>query len=321
MLQRRGISERALEALRSPSRRLITAALALLCLVWGSTWAVIQIGLAGIPPLAGVSIRFAIAGVLLLLFAFYMAIPLGRLRKEWWLWLINGTLAFSASYGVVYWSEQWLPSGLTAILFATYPLFVAILAHFALPAESLRFPEVIGALLGFGGVAVIFSEDLSALGGAAVAMAAVVMMVSPIVSAVSSVAVKRWGEGVHPLSLTAIPMLLAAFIMGSLSLGMERDASFIWNRVSVAALLYLALFGSALTFTVYYWLLSHLPVKKLALIAYIIPIEAVVIGIFRGEPMTLKILAGSALVVFGVALAVTKKGSSLRWSLGAAPNV
>jgi len=312
MLPRRGIPEKLLEALRRPSRRLITAALAMLCLIWGSTWAVIQIGLQGIPPLAGVALRFAIAGGLLLVFAFYLAVPLGRRRKEWWLWLINGTLAFSASYGVVYWSEQWLPSGLTATLFATYPLFVAILAHFALPAESLRFPEVVGALLGFGGVAVIFSEDLSALGGAAVATAAVVMMISPIVSAVSSVAVKRWGEGVNPLSLTAVPMVMAALIMGSLSLGLERESSFIWNRSSVAALLYLALFGSALTFTVYFWLLSHLPAKKLALIAYIIPIEAVILGIFRGEPMTLKILAGSGLVVFGVALAVSRAGSELR---------
>jgi drug/metabolite transporter (DMT)-like permease len=305
MLPRRGIPEKLLESVRRPSRRLITAALAMLCLIWGSTWAVIQIGLQGIPPLAGVSLRFAIAGGLLLVLAFYLAVPLGRRRKEWWLWLVNGTLAFSVSYGVVYWSEQWLPSGLTAVLFATYPLFVAILAHLALPKESLKFPEVIGALLGFGGVAVIFSEDLSALGGVAVATAAAVMMISPIVSAMSSVAVKRWGEGVHPLSLTAIPMVMAALIMGTLSLGFERDSSFIWNRATLAALLYLAIFGSALTFTVYFWLLSHIPVKKLALVAYIIPIEAVLLGVFRGEPMTLKILAGSALVVFGVALAVT----------------
>jgi drug/metabolite transporter (DMT)-like permease len=302
---------RLLESLRRPGKPIIAAALALLCIIWGSTWAVIQIGLRGIPPLAGVAMRFAIAGMLLLVLAYAMAVRLGRRRMEWWLWLVNGTLAFSVSYGVVYWSEQWLPSGLTSVLFATYPLFVAIMAHFALPGESLTTPEVVGSLLGFGGVAVIFSEDLAALGGTAVAMAAAVMMISPFVSALSSVAIKRWGEGIHPFSLTAIPMLMAAAIMGGLSYGLERGREITWDAVSLSALLYLALFGSAVTFTIYFWLLSHMPAKRLALIAYVIPIEAVMIGILRGEPMTLKIMAGSTLVVFGVALAVSKRGRSV----------
>jgi drug/metabolite transporter (DMT)-like permease len=297
---------RLLESLSRPSKPLKTSAMALLCIIWGSTWAVIQIGLRGIPPLTGVGLRFAIAGLLLLVLAFALRVPLGRRRQEWWLWLINGTLAFSVSYGVVYWSEQWLPSGLTSVLFATYPLFVAIMAHFALPGESLAAPEVVGSLLGFGGVAVIFSEDLTALGGAAVALAAVVMMISPFVSAISTVAIKRWGEGIHPLSLTAVPMLMAAVIMGGLAIGLERERAIVWDGVSLSALLYLAILGSAVTFTIYFWLLLHMPAKRLALIAYIIPIEAVIIGILRGEPMTLKIMAGSALVVFGVALAVNR---------------
>jgi drug/metabolite transporter (DMT)-like permease len=280
----------------------------MLCLIWGSTWAVIQIGLRGIPPLAGVALRSAIAGAPLLALTLYLAVPLGKLRREWWLWSVNGTLAFSASYGVVYWCEQWLPSGLTSVLFATYPLFVAVLAHFFLRGESLSAREIVGALVGFGGVAVIFSEDLSALGGAAVATAAAVMMLSPFISALSSVAVKRWGEGINPLSLTAVPMLMAAMIMGALSLNFERSRTIVWDGPSLGALLYLGLFGSALTFTVYFWLLSHMPAKRLALIAYVIPVEAVIIGLFRGEPMTVKVLAGSALVVSGVALAVRESG-------------
>jgi drug/metabolite transporter (DMT)-like permease len=306
MKPRPGIPDRLRQAISRPSDGLIAAAMVLLCLVWGSTWEVIQIGLVGVPPFAGVSLRFTIAGGVLLLLAFYMAVPLGKRRKEWWLWLLNGTLAFSVSYGVVYWSEQWLPSGLTAVLFATYPLFVALLAQLMLPKESIKLPEIAGMLLGFGGVAVIFSEDLNALGGAAVMTAAMVMMISPFVSAVSSVAIKRWGGDVNPLSLTAVPMLMAAAIMGGLALGLEGERTFTWNAVSISALLYLALFGSALTFTIYYWLLSHMPVKKLALITYVIPIEAVILGLFRGEPMTARILIGSSLVVFGVALAVHK---------------
>ena len=150
---------------KKPSRALIVAAFAALCLIWGSTWSVIQIGLRGIPPFTGVALRFAIAAALLLVLVRVQRVRLGRLPRERWLWLINGTLAFSASYGIVYWAEQWVPSGLTSVLFATYPLFVAILGHFALPSEALTRPETIGALLGFAGVGVIFSEDLALLGG------------------------------------------------------------------------------------------------------------------------------------------------------------
>jgi len=278
--------------------------MALLCLIWGTTWSVIQIGLQGVPPFVGVSLRFALAGGLLLAVALARGVRLGATARERRLWLVNGLLAFSGSYGVVYWVEQWVPSGLTAVLFATYPLFVAVFSHLLLPAEAIRRGEVVGLVASFGGVALIFSEDLAALGGPAVALGAIVALASPLVSAVASVAIKRWGAGVHPLSLSAVPMLIASGVMGAAALGLERGREVTWTRASVAALLYLALAGSAVTFTLYYWLLAHLPVKRLALISYIVPVVAVALGILRGEPFTLRTLAGSTCVVAGVALAV-----------------
>jgi len=245
---------------------LIVLTFAALCLIWGSTWAAIQIGLQGIPPFTGVALRFAIAAALLLVLVRLRRVPLGQIRRERLLWLVNGTLAFSISYGVVYWAEQWVPSGLASVLFATYPLFVAILAQFLLPQEAITRPEVIGSLVGFAGVGVIFSEDFAALGGSQVAVAAAVMLISPLVAAVASVLVKRWGAGVHPFSLTAVPMAMTAVIMGMVALGTERGRPVVWDGVSVSALLYLAVFGSAVTFSLYYWLLSHLPAKRLALI-------------------------------------------------------
>ena len=280
------------------------AAFAILCMIWGTTWVVIQIGLEGLPPLSGVAIRFAIASAVLLAAAIALGVRMGRSRRERGLWLVNALLSFSGSYGVVYWSEQWVPSGLAAVLFATYPLFVTILAHWALPAEPISARELAGILVGFGGVGLIYSQDFSALGGPQVALAAVVMLISPLVSAVASVAVKRWGEGVHPLSLTSVPMAMTAGIMGSMAFAFERGRDFHWNATSVGALFYLAIMGSAVTFTLYYWLLSHFPAKRMALIAYIIPVVAVGIGLARGEPLTGRILGGAGMVVAGVAIAV-----------------
>jgi len=280
-----------------------------LCLIWGTTWSVIQIGLEGTPPFSGVAIRFTLAGLLLITVARARGVRLGATSTERWLWLANGTCSFAISYGVVYWAEQWVPSGLTAILFATYPLFVALLGHFALPNERLRGREMVGVLIGFAGVGVIFSADLSTRGGPQVALGAAVMLLSPLAAATGSVSVKRWGGGIHPLSIASVPMLIAAAMTAVPAFWLEREIAFDWNPKTVAALAYLAIAGSAITFSLYFWLLSHLPAKQLALIAYVIPIIAVGIGLLRGEPLTLRTLAGSGCVVAGVVLAVQSSGA------------
>jgi len=286
------------------SRPAVGGAFAACCLIWGTTWLAIRVGLEGVPPFTGVSLRFGLAAVIVLGIAVALRVPLGRSARERWLWLANGTLSFAGSYGIVYWAEQWVPSGLTAVLFATYPLFVAVLAHLAVPGERVALLELAGILVGFAGVGVIFSEDLRSLAGEGVPFAAGVMLVSPFVSALSSVAIKRWGAGIHPLSLTAMPMAIGSALTGLVALVTERDATFIWSGRSIGALLYLTLFGSVVTFTLYYWLLQRMPVKRLSLIAYVIPVEAVMLGTLFDEPLSARIVAGSALVIVGVALAV-----------------
>lgn len=279
----------------------LAAAFALLTLVWGTTWAVIRVGLAGIPPFTGVALRFALAGGLLLALAPRFGVRFGRSRRELGLWVTNALLSFCVSYSVVYWSEQYVPSGLTAVLFATNPLFVAAIAHFALPGERLAPRAAAGLLLGFAGVAVIFSDDLRLLGGERVREAALVMLVSPAAAAVASVAIKRWGRGIHPLSLAAVPMLICAVVMAPVAAIAERGVPVVLDARSVAALVYLALLGSALSFSVYYWLLARVSATRASLISYLIPIVAVAIGsVVLGEPLRGRLVAGSALVLAGV---------------------
>ena len=188
-----------------PSSARLRAAFLLLTLIWGTTWAVIRLGLEGIPPLTGVALRFGIAGALLLALVRHFGVRFTWSRRELGLWAMNGLFSFSVSYTIVYWAEQHIPSGLAAVLFATYPLMVAVIAHFALPGERLGWSASVGILLGLAGVATIFSDDLQVLGGARAREVALVMLVSPLVSAIATVAIKRWGKGIHPLSLTAVP--------------------------------------------------------------------------------------------------------------------
>jgi drug/metabolite transporter (DMT)-like permease len=276
-------------------------------LVWGTTWAGIRIGLGGVPPFTGVAMRFTFAGALLLSLAPRLGVRLGTSARERWLWLANAILSFGIPYAVVYWCEQYIPSGLAAVLFATYPLMVAALAHFFLPGERLDSAAAAGLLLGFGGVAVIFSDDLRRLGGDEVRTAALVMLASPAVSAVSMVLVKRWGRGIHPLSLGAVPMLAAGLAIGVVALAFEGGRPIVFDARSVGALLYLSIFGSAVAFTVYYWLLARVSATRVALSSYLIPVVAVVVGALAfDEPLRPRLLGGSALVLLGV-VAVSRR--------------
>lgn len=235
-------------------------------------------------------------------------VRLGRTRREWLVWSVNGLFTFCLAYSILYWAEQWVPSGLAAVLFATFPLLVALLAHFILPGERLTWASGIGILLGFVGVAVIFSEDFRTLLGPRVAFAAVVLLLCPICSAIGSVAVKKWGSGIHPLSTAAVPMLLCGLILGPIAWWAESDRPLTFNGPSTFALFYLALVGSAFPFTLYFWLLKRLPATRISLINYAVPVVAVIVGsVVLDEPVTLRVVLGTALVIAGTAVAVRKK--------------
>lgn len=289
----------------APGPAVKAATLGFLTLVWGTTWSAITISLRGVPPFTGVAVRFVIAALILLAYARVMEIPLAAAsRRHRRLRVLHAALTFCASYGLVFWSEQWVPSGLASVLFATFPLLVAILAHFALPGERMTAPALTGTVLGFAGIAVIFAEDFELLGGSAVAAASLVMLLSPLVAAVVSVAVKRWGSGMHPVPFNAVAMAMAAVFMGAFAAAVERHRPVTLDAAPVVALLYMAVVGTAITFPLYFWLLEHMEARQVALIGYGTPVVALLIGAgFMSEPTTARTWVGSAMVVVGVAVA------------------
>ena len=289
-----------------PRRPLLGLVFAILTLIWGTTWAAIRIGLRSVPPLTGVAVRFALAATLLLVIARLRGLTFGTTARERRLWLVVAAFSFCSSYGVVYWSEQWVPSGLAAVIFATMPLFVGAFAHLVLPSERLNLRGLTGLLVGFGGVGCIFSTDFAALGGPPVRHAALVLLVSPLASSIGSISVKRWGGGIHPLSLAAAPMAMTASFMGLLALLTERGLPLRFDGVAFGSIAYLAVCGTAVTFTLYYWMLSFVPVTTLALISYTVPVVAVLIGTLAlHEPFTSRTLVGSVFVLLGVSMAAT----------------
>lgn len=274
----------------------------LLTLVWGTTWAAIRFGLEGIPPLAGVGIRFVIAGAALLALALARREKLGRTSVERRLWLYNGLATFVIPYAIIYWAEQVVPSGLASVLFATFPLWLVLLSRWILPEEKSGWPRIVGVALGFAGVAVIFSEDFDKLGGEEVRLRGLMLLLAAAISSTGSLMVKRWGKGITPLSFAAVPMLLAGVVSCALSWIFERGQPVELTVRAVLATLYLALVGSALTFSLYFWLLARRSAVFASLISYTAPVVAVIVGILLfSEPLTARMVAGGVLVLAGVA--------------------
>lgn len=274
----------------------------LLTLIWGTTWAAIRFGLEGIPPLAGVGIRFLLAGAVLFALAKARGERLGATSRERSLWVFNGFATFIAPYGIIYWAEEVVPTGLAAVLFSTFPLWLVLWSRWILPEERSSWARVAGVALGFAGVALIFSEDFEKLGGVEVRGRGLALLAAAAISATGSLAVKRWGKGVSPLSTSAVPMLLAGGVCALASAVLEGGRPAAWGIAPVLATLYLALIGSALAFSLYFWLLARSSAVLASLISYTAPVVAVVLGILLfHEPLTARMVGGGLLVLAGVA--------------------
>lgn len=289
-------------AARAPAPATVVLLFALLCLIWGSTWLVIKGGLADLPPYTSAAARFVLAALAMAAVVPWLAAREGGTAPPFWLSLAMGTLNFGVSYALVYRTETVLPSGLTSVLWAIYPLLMAVSGHWFL-GERLRPVQGVGFLLGFLGVAVLFAADLRLIGPEAIT-AALLLFLSPLVSAVGTVLVKRHGSGCSSLRLNRDGMAIGAVLLVAAALLWERDAPARWSAAAVGSVLYLALVGTCLTFGLWFWLLRHAQANRMSLIAFVTPVIALWLGWWLGdEALAGSTLLGSALVVFGVGLA------------------
>jgi drug/metabolite transporter (DMT)-like permease len=276
--------------------------IAALCLIWGATWVVIKIGLGEAPPFYGAAFRFLFAAVILGLLVWIGRRRLIRERGTlFWVYL-SGLFMYFGSYAAVYYAEQYISAALAAIIFASFPFFVAIGAHFYLPGERLSILKVLGLVIGFAGIVVIFSGGLSRP-EPNTWWAMFVMLVSPISSAVASVVVKRHLTEEDPVVLNFLQMTAGVVVLFVLASFNENFGDFGWTATSISAVLFLGVFGSAFTFVTYYHLLKTMEATRLSLIAFVTPIVAALLGwILLGERPTLATMLGAILVFIGIGI-------------------
>ncbi|HYY98901.1 MAG TPA: EamA family transporter [Pyrinomonadaceae bacterium] len=277
----------------------------ILCCIWGSTWLFIKLGLRDLPPITFAAARFVLASSILFAIIKARRVALPRTRGEWSLLAKTGVLAFTLNYGLVFWGEQHISSGLAALLQATIPAFGMLIAHAYLPGERLDAKKMAGVLLGVAGVGVIFSNQLGSEGTRALA-GSVAIVVGAASVAWANVLVKARGARLDPAVLAAGQMVCGLVPLACYGLAFEGNPlRMSWTPLAVVCLLYLTLVGSVAAFLLYYWLVQHIDVTKTMLIALVTPLAAVALGMLTlGERLTWRAIAGGALIMSGVALVV-----------------
>lgn len=278
-----------------------------LCGIWGSTWLFIKLGLEDLPPLTFAGIRFVISCAIILSIIRIRGLQLPRARADWILLAVTGVLSFGLNYGLVFWGEQHISSGLAALLQATLPAFGLVFAHFHLPGERLTWTKISGVVLGVCGVAVVFSNQLAVAGRQALA-GCIALILSAVCAAYSNVLVKAYGKNLNPAILAAGQMFFGLLLLFAVGLPLEGNPfRFHWTAIAVIALLYLAVVGSVIAFLLYYWLLQNMDVTKSMLIALVTPVVAVILGmIVLNEEFGWRTLAGGAMIMLGIAMIVVR---------------
>lgn len=272
----------------------------MLCLVWGSSWVVIKIGLSDAPPLLSATLRFLFAILVLAGFVFGGRRPQPQGRQQWFRVLLPGVFMYTIPYAAVYYAAQYIPAALNSVLFSTFPFFVAILAHFFLPDERLTWLKLLGLLVGFVGVILIFHDGLS-IPEPRFFPAMLVALISPACSAMASIWLKKYLTRVDSFSTVFWQMLLGVLLLLPLGLSVESLADFHWTWVTVSSAAFLGVFASAMTFVTYLHLLKTEEATRLSLIAFVTPIVTIVVGwLILGEELGLKMLVGAALVLIGL---------------------
>lgn len=271
------------------------------CLIWGSTWMMIKIGLRGAPPLTSIAVRMTIASLIVAVLLRIMRLSVPRGAHFLRLGVFLGFFQVILPYVFVYYGEQRIPSGLAAVLYSTFPLLTAVLAYFWL-RNPLTARKLLGVAAGIVGVAIIFSDNLRL--GRHEAAGTLLVMGSVSASVVGSVGTKKWTHGYHPVALLLIPFMTAALVTWVLALCVESPLDLHYNRATWATILYLAAAGSVGAFACFFYVMQHLDVTVVSYQTFIIPIIAVLLGAaFLGESISGRVALGALLILAGISLA------------------
>ncbi|MBI9072034.1 MAG: EamA family transporter [Melioribacteraceae bacterium] len=280
----------------------------LLCIIWGTTYLAIKVGVSDLPPLLFAGFRWLIAGPIFLIILYFRKVELPRLKDLKQIAIV-GICLLGFGNGLVVTAEQWLPSGLTSLMFSTLPFWVVLGESLVPEGIKINLKIVSGLVLGLSGVIIVIWKDLnlnqfevSYYWGFIAALGAMLFW------AFGSVYSKYKAVKINPLMSASIQMIIAGVAQTVLGLSLGEFAEFSFTTESLYAFLYLVFVASIFGYGSYIYAISQLPVSFVSTYSYINPIIALILGWFvLDEPLSIEILFAAVVILLGVYL--VKMGS------------
>ena len=285
-------------------------AFAIIYFVWGSTFLAIRVGVHEVPPFLFAAMRFLVAGLVL----YGWMIAQGERSpsaREWMSAFLLALLIFVFDYGLLFWAEQRVPSGLAAVMMATIPVFMALSEIVFLRTQRLTVRLASALLIGIGGVAVLMSHSLY-LGGAPIDSAgAVAIIIGAMSWSVASVLTRKLPLPQSKVMSSGAQMLAGGLLLTLAATALGEFRNFHPRTVSSGAwfsLIYLIVAGSIIAFTAYVWLIHHESPTKVGTYAYVNPVVAVLVGyLLGGETLGLRTILGTLFVLISVVVITTTR--------------
>jgi len=292
----------------------VLVAFAILYFVWGSTFLAIRVGVREVPPFLLAGMRFLIAGVALFLWMRFKGTPAPSLR-EWSSASLLAILIFVFDYGLLFWAEKRVPSGIAAVMMAMIPVFMALSEIFILRTQRLTARLAFALLVGIAGVAVLVSRSLSFGEAPIETSGAIALLVASLSWSVASALTRKLPLPSAKTMSSSIQMLAGGVFLALAAARLGEFRGFDVQAVSRAAwfsLAYLIVAGSIIAFTAYVWLIHHESPTKVGTYAYVNPVVAVLIGYFLGgEAIGPRTILGAVLVLVSVIVITTTPKSPL----------
>lgn len=271
-----------------------------ICIVWGSTWLAIRLGLDTLTPFISAGLRFLSASIIIFLVIKFKGAPIQFDTKSVKIYFFLGLFSFVIPFWLVYWAEQYIPSGLTSVLFGVFPFSVFLFSLILLDNTETDIFKLVSVILGFIGISIIFWDGLNADVENHV-LGLVAVIVSAILQGSAAVVIKKWGGYLNSFSMNGPPLFIAGISMIMLSVIFEDTSSWVFTNETILSIAYLSIFGTILAFTTYYWLLKRINAVIVSLSSFITPIIALILGwVILNEKLSQQVLIGSLLVLMGI---------------------
>lgn len=291
----------------------------IICIIWGTTWFALKAGIDnGLPSFRGAGIRFLLSALIFLPIIIYRKPQLPKKISDWGGMIFLGIFYFFIPYACIYWSEKHIPSYLAAVIYGTVPLLVIIFSHFILHDERMSFLKVASALIGISGVFVI-SIARNPEEGNMHLWGVIAMFFASISTAFCTAYTKKHVSNNDVFLFLGVQVFVGGLLLLLLSIAVEKPFTIEMNFNALISLIYLVVFGTAVAWTMWIFLISKVSVVLVSYVSFFVPVVAVIVGIVLGnEKLSPLVILGAVLVLISILSVIQvqkKQGDPLEISI------